>query len=695
MFNLSRVQYNDHINIHLGIRPFRCKKCNKCYNNRGAYHNHMRIHGNERLYICPLCKSDFLWEASLKWHLNVHKNKGEITAQMARQMYEGTMNVVRLKKKQLKITAQQKKENHTSHPIKKTSPPNFPPYNCYKQQCTINKYDYGEKNPTNCELPRRNAIKNSYDYENTENDKYWMDEANAIHTNTEECFSQLANGSTNTKLNPKRPFQEGTNYLYQNYYHDQNNIAAPANKSLYNDTTEQFNYEGKNFLSIDGTDNQERYLKPGGNYSIHQFDEKDCFFESINQNECPAKANRQVSSLVDKESEEKDLLALAMEILYETVPRETKCEEKENFPTMDNANNIKCSEKDWGNNIIQQSVETNCPFESKCPKQLYKTSTAVNSHIPPYNNDNVSQEDHRHQYNIENEKHQDVATNNYIQIKNENMDITYQNGFNAEIQRCHNTSLNNKQENKAWITSAMEVLYNIKAEDYKANTNFATLDNGESIHEISEYYKTPKQDTEYHFQNFHEQPSGSLHLNEEFQTEYSPNFDRIYDNSMTKKFHQIPPNMTTQQHLHSQHPQQLFHDTFAKQYNLQNTNAPCSTTDHAYNTNYGYYQQNLQQGAFNQQFIPQPEGNPYYENNLQAVYANKTVDPLSNYWQPQISSPQGTFSQQFIPQPEERTSRFKPLLSFRLLSNKRSPTVMEFSENECLHVYVLSVIIKV
>ncbi|KRY80884.1 hypothetical protein T4D_17196 [Trichinella pseudospiralis] len=33
----------------------------------------------------------------------------------------------------------------------------------------------------------------------------------------------------------------------------------------------------------------------------------------------------------------------------------------------------------------------------------------------------------------------------------------------------------------------------------------------------------------------------------------------------------------------------------------------------------------------------------------------------------------------------EQTSRFKPLLSFRLLSNKRSPTVMEFSENECLH----------
>ncbi|KRZ64743.1 hypothetical protein T10_9991 [Trichinella papuae] len=40
--------------------------------------------------------------------------------------------------------------------------------------------------------------------------------------------------------------------------------------------------------------------------------------------------------------------------------------------------------------------------------------------------------------------------------------------------------------------------------------------------------------------------------------------------------------------------------------------------------------------TFNQQFIPQPEGNPYHQNNLQAVYANETVYPLSNYAQPQI-----------------------------------------------------------
>ncbi|KRZ15021.1 Zinc finger protein [Trichinella zimbabwensis] len=648
----GRLQFSDHINIHLGIRPFRCNKCNKCYNNRGAYHNHMRIHGDERLYVCPLCKSDFLWEASLKWHLNVHKKKGEITAQMVRQMYERTINVVRLKKKQLKFAAQQKKENHISYPKKQKNLPNHLPYNCYKQQGTINKYDYGEKNRINYELLRRNAIRNSHDYENTENDKYWMDKANAMHTNTEECFSQLENGSTNSKyilhilyhlkqmtylnfwyislhslileqINSNaanyyrlNPIQEGTNYLYQNHYahpfittkeHDQSNTAAPANKSLYNATTEQFNYEGENFLSINGTDNQERYLKPGGHYSIQQFDENDCFFESTNQNECselPAKVNRHISSLVGKDSEEKDLLGLAMEVLYETVPRETNCEEKENFPIVDNANNIKCSEKDWGNHIIQQSVETNCRFERYALFFIlfYKISQ-----------------------------------------KNENMDITNQNGFNAEIQRCHNTSLINKQENKGWITSAMEVLYGIKPEDYKVNTNFAntaTIDNDESIHEISEYYKTPKQETENHFQNFHEQPNGSLYLNEEFQTEYSPNFLRIYENNMTKEFHQIPPNMTTEQQFI---PQQLFHNTFAEQYNLQNANAPCSITNHTLNANYGYYQQNSPQGTFNQQFIPQPEeiiiilGYPYHQNNLQAVYANETVYPLSNYAQPQIS----------------------------------------------------------
>ncbi|KRZ15048.1 Zinc finger protein with KRAB and SCAN domains 5 [Trichinella zimbabwensis] len=149
--------------------------------------------------------------------------------------------------------------------------------------------------------------------------------------------------------------------------------------------------------------------------------------------------------------------------------------------------------------------------------------------------------------------------------------------------------------------------------------------------------------------SFYEQPNASLYSNGESQTDYSPNLNRIYENNMENYIHEIPQNTTSQQQFI---PQQPFHYTFGEQNNFQNVNTLGIINDHAYNANYGYYQQNLPQETFNQQFISKPEGYPYHQNNLQAVYANETVYPLSNYAQPQISSPQGTFNQQFIPQPE-------------------------------------------
>ncbi|KRY57586.1 Fez family zinc finger protein 2 [Trichinella britovi] len=554
----SEDTISDHINIHFGIRPFQCNKCNKCYNNRGAYHNHMRIHSNERLYICMLCKADFLWEASLKWHLNVHQKRGEITAGMASQLYERTLNVVRFKKKQLKLAAQAEKENYIPNPIMEENLPDLLPSNCGEQQDTINMYDKDAKDRINRQLPGISAFRKNYNYESTKNYKDWTnEEANAFDTNTEECFSQLANGSANTNTNPNESSE------------------LPSNQS-----------------------------------------------------------NHHISSLVGKEKKEKDLLALAMEVLYETETRETNGEEKENFPTVANGNNIKSSGKDWKNHIIQQNAQTNCRFERKSHQQLYKTSIPVNSHIPQYNNDSVSQEEHAHQYSTENEAHQARAINNYIQIKNENMDITYQNSFNEENQKYHNTSLSDKQEDKRFLASSIEVLYDIKPEDYEVNTNTAktaTIANSESIHKISEYYTTPKQETANHFQNFYEQPNGSLYLNDEFQIVYSPNFHGIYENNTTKNFHQISPNMTTEQQFI---PEQPFYYTFGEQYNLQNANAHGNINDHAFNANYAYYQPHE---TFDQQFIPQPEENPYYQNNQQAAYANVIFHPVWNIVQPQIS----------------------------------------------------------
>ncbi|KRY80885.1 hypothetical protein T4D_7832, partial [Trichinella pseudospiralis] len=140
-----------------------------------------------------------------------------------------------------------------------------------------------------------------------------------------------------------------------------------------------------------------------------------------------------------------------------------------------------------------------------------------------------------------------------------------------------------------------------------------------------------------HVECFYEQPNGSLYTN------------KIYEDNTANYIQQIPQNILSQQQFI---PQQPSNYTFQELNNFQNVNALANITDHAYNANYAYYQQNSPQETFNQQFIPQIEGNPYYENNLQAVYANKTVDPLSNYWQPQISLPQETFNQQFIPEPK-------------------------------------------
>ncbi|KAL1235851.1 Zinc finger protein [Trichinella pseudospiralis] len=153
----------------------------------------------------------------------------------------------------------------------------------------------------------------------------------------------------------------------------------------------------------------------------------------------------------------------------------------------------------------------------------------------------------------------------------------------------------------------------------------------------------------YYDTSFYEQPNASLYTKEESQTEYSPNLNRTYENNMANYIHEIPQNTPSQQQFNTQQP---FHYTFGEQNNFQNVNALGIINDHAYNANYAYYQQNSPQETFNQQFIPQIEGNLYHENNLQAVYNNETADSLSNYWQPQISLPQETFNQQFIPEPK-------------------------------------------
>ncbi|KRX43482.1 Zinc finger protein with KRAB and SCAN domains 5 [Trichinella murrelli] len=187
----QQANLTDHENIHYGHRPFHCKQCNKCYNNRGAFYNHMRIHNDDRFYVCPLCKANFMWDLSMKTHLNSHQRNGELTAQMAAEIYEKSKMDVRLKKLQLKNAARKIIEVYVGNPTKKT------------------------------EVPSMKATEAS-NYENLEN---WMCEASSSRTSTyaNETSSHLLNKTTaNSGINenPTPQFQDinQTRNLYQHQF---------------------------------------------------------------------------------------------------------------------------------------------------------------------------------------------------------------------------------------------------------------------------------------------------------------------------------------------------------------------------------------------------------------------------------------------------------------------------------------------
>ncbi|KRZ53849.1 Zinc finger protein, partial [Trichinella nativa] len=212
----QQANLTDHENIHYGHRPFHCKQCNKCYNNRGAFYNHMRIHNDDRFYVCPLCKANFMWDLSMKTHLNSHQRNGELTAQMAAEIYEKSKMDVRLKKLQLKNAAREIIEVYVGNPTKKTKKANT-----RRNKNQNNNYDNGKGNGIYSEVPSMNATETS-NYENLEN---WMCEASSSRTSTyaNETSSHLLNKTTaNSGINenPTPQFQDinQTRNLYQHQF---------------------------------------------------------------------------------------------------------------------------------------------------------------------------------------------------------------------------------------------------------------------------------------------------------------------------------------------------------------------------------------------------------------------------------------------------------------------------------------------
>ncbi|KRY07298.1 Myoneurin, partial [Trichinella patagoniensis] len=73
-------QFEMHMNIHRGIKPYVCEICGNGFSSHSSMHNHMRRHSNASPIACPLCENAFAWKLSLKKHLISHAKRRHIEA---------------------------------------------------------------------------------------------------------------------------------------------------------------------------------------------------------------------------------------------------------------------------------------------------------------------------------------------------------------------------------------------------------------------------------------------------------------------------------------------------------------------------------------------------------------------------------------------------------------------------------------
>ena len=63
---------NEHMKIHLGIKPFKCNKCSRTFRQKGALLAHQTIHLGIKPYKCNICSSSFRLKKGLLAHQTIH-----------------------------------------------------------------------------------------------------------------------------------------------------------------------------------------------------------------------------------------------------------------------------------------------------------------------------------------------------------------------------------------------------------------------------------------------------------------------------------------------------------------------------------------------------------------------------------------------------------------------------------------------